>query len=128
MPITMDLRENEHVLYYALSDPWSFRDLLALYDRNRAIRDQHPHKIHVVANLTATRHVPKDIMSTRGFSPDAVHPRAGLVLMVGPSEFIARIIELTSRLLRTNKIQVVSSEEQAWARIREVIAKETNTH
>ncbi|HLY29265.1 MAG TPA: hypothetical protein VKQ72_23160 [Aggregatilineales bacterium] len=124
MPITLDLRENDHVLYYAISDPWTFHDLVVMYERNRAIRDQHMHKIHVIANLTATRQLPKDIISSRHLSPDANHPRAGYVLMVGPSQFIRSVIEVTSRLLHTDKIRVVASEEEAWAMIREIIRAE----
>ena len=124
MPITLDLRENDRVLYYSVSDPWTFHDLVGLYERNRAIRDQHQHKIHVIANLTATRQLPKDIISTRHLSPDANHPRAGYVLMVGPSHFIKSVIEVTSRLLHTDKIRVVASEDEAWTMIREIIKAE----
>ena len=124
MPISMNLRENDRVLYYEVTDPWTFSQLKTAFLQNRAIRDEHPHKIHVIANLLGTRQLPKDIISARTFSPDTTHTRAGYVFFVGPSNFVRSIIEMTTRLLRSDKLQIVSTEDEAWSAVRAIIKNE----
>jgi hypothetical protein len=125
VPITMELRENDRVIYYNVTDPWKLSDLLGLYKQNQTIRDQHMHKIHVLANLTATRHLPADILSARRLSPDITHPRSGYILVAGASPFIHSVVELAIRLLRTEKFQFAATEEAAWITLRKIIHSET---
>src|ERR1044071_6755361 len=93
MPVTMNLRENDQVIYYYVTDPWTLGEFMTLYEQNQAIRDQHPHKIHTVANLATARHLPRDILSAIHYSPDIRHPRAGYVYFVGASPFVRKMIE-----------------------------------
>src|SRR5258708_11639261 len=119
MPITMELRENDRVLYYEISDPWSLSDLMALYDQNKVIRDQHQAPIHAIANLTAARHLPQGIMGVRSYSPDVMHPRARHVVMAAPHALGKSIGETVCRLLRSLKRHVLAPQRRASTNIPE---------
>ncbi len=125
MPITMELRDNDRVIYYQITDPWQFDEALTAYKLNNDLRNQHKHKIHTIANISGTRHIPNDVLRLRLFSPDIMHPRAGIAFLVGPSPFARSIIDLIVRLLKTQKIRVVATEEEAWVAVRKIIKSET---
>src|SRR4051794_8222926 len=88
MPVIMELRENDRVIYYGVTDPWTLGEFRALYTHNQIIREQHLHVIHAVANLSASQQLPRDILNAMHFSPDIRHPRAGYVYFVGPTPFV----------------------------------------
>lgn len=121
MPIRMELRENDHVMYYQVTDPWRFDEALAAYKLNNDLRNQHSHTIHTIANLSATRHIPNDVLRLRLYSPDLLHLRSGSVFLVGPSPFVKSIIDMIIRLLKTQKIHIVATEEDAWLAVRQLI-------
>jgi hypothetical protein len=124
MPITMELCENDRVFYYRVSPPAQLSELTPLKARNWEIRDQHPHTIHVIANLTEVRKFPPDILSLRHGSPNMKHPRAGLIFIVSESSYVRSILGIISRVANTNKFRVVQTEAEAWTAVREIIASE----
>ena len=124
MPITMELRENNRVIYYRFVDPWSLDELVSLYKQTVIIRNEHLHTIHAIANLTVTRHLPTDILHIRFTSPDITHPRAGRVVLVGATPLIHSVAKIAIRVLRPGKVQLVATENEAWRSIREIIESE----
>ncbi len=124
MPITMELRENDRVIYYYVAYPSRLSELTPLKEQNQAVRDQHPYTIHVIANLTEIRMLPSDILSLRRGSPNIEHPRAGFVFLVTTSSYVRSIVGIFTRLANTNKFRVVATEEEAWVAVRKLIANE----
>src|SRR5689334_725499 len=112
MPITMDLRENNRVFYYRVTYPSHLSELTPLKAQVQAVRDQYPHRIHVIANLTEVRVVPTDILSLRRNSPNLNHPRAGFVFIVTQSPYVRSIVAIIARLANTDKLRIASKEEE----------------
>src|SRR5438128_4374961 len=79
MPVTVELLENERVIYYRITDPFRLSDVRVLQPQIQAIRDQYPHIIHLVLDVTEAHRFPSDILSARHGSPNIHHPRAGLI-------------------------------------------------
>lgn len=126
MPITMELRENNRVFYYRVTYPSHLSELAPLREQVQAIRDQYPHRIHVIANLTEVRTVPADILSLRRDNPNLNHPRAGLVFIVTPSSYIRSIAAIIAHLTNTDKLRMVTIEEEAWTAVRKLIESEVD--
>lgn len=124
MSVTMELRENDRVIYYRVSGSVSLADLIPLYQQNQAIRENCPYKIHVIANISRAPQFHIDILNARLFSPDVKHPRAGYVFLVGCSPYVRSIVDIAIRLLNVNQFQFLGTEEAAWAAVREIIGSE----
>lgn len=124
MPITMELREHNRVMYYNVTDPWLMSEVLAFYKLNSDLRNQYQHKIYTIANVSAMHQIPTDALSLRLHSPDLLHPRAGTAFLVGPSAIARSVIQLIASLTNPQKIRVVPTEQEAWSAIREMVARE----
>ena len=127
MPITMELREHNRVMYYEITDPWRLSEVYTCYDLNNELRNQYEHKIHTIANVSVMREIPIDALSLRLRSPDLLHPRSGTVFMVGPSPIARSIIELIASLSNPRKIRVIATEEEAWNAVRAMLEREAST-
>ena len=125
MPIKLELRENDRVLYYEVTDPWNMNDLRTLYDENKAIRDQHNYTIHAIVNVIKARNIPQNLLNARTYSPDAMHPRAGYIILVGAHSLLQMIAEVASRVMHSDKFRFFETEEEAWTFIRHVIDTES---
>jgi hypothetical protein len=127
MPIKMELREQNRVMYYEVTDPWRLSEAYACYKVNNDLRNYFQHTIYTIANISAMREIPLDALSLRLYSPDLLHPRAGTAFLVGPSAVARSIIEIIATLSNPRKIRVVSTEEEAWDAIRAMLERETST-
>ncbi len=99
------------------------QEIAPVIEQDRNYRDQSPHPVHAVLNLSAAKHLPPGAISLRHASPDLNHPTAGQVVLVGTNTFVRNVAELIFRLSRTDKFKIFATEEEAWAYLRKVIAE-----
>src|SRR4051812_44914277 len=98
MPVTMELRNDGHVAYYELTDPWIAPDLTSLYPADIHYRDSVPFPVHTVMNVTNAHKVPHNVISVRQNAPAFTHHNTGQLVMIGAHSFVRTMAEMIFRL------------------------------
>ncbi|MEP7285273.1 MAG: hypothetical protein ABI947_05840 [Chloroflexota bacterium] len=125
MPVSMELREQGHVTYYVLADPWLITDLTSLYPRDNRYRNTVDFKVHTVMNFGDVRHIPANVITAKQDAPAFEHPASGQLLMIGANSFVRIMAETIFRLAHYKRASFYNTEAEAWAYIRQVIAEES---
>jgi hypothetical protein len=128
MPIKLEIRENGHAFYYVYADPWSVPELLKI---DAEIVAPHlssaTHKVHSVVNMKASRQIPSGLLQIRRGIVGMKHPNSGLAAIVGAPMFIQTLNDTVTRLAHFERGKLFKTEDEAWAFIRDVIAREAPT-
>jgi hypothetical protein len=127
MPIKVQILEKGHVFRYYYTDPWGLTDLIEL---DSALIKPHldavQHKVHSVVNMTASHHMPAGVLHIRHSLAGMRHPNSGLAAIVGGSNLVRVLNDLVTRIARVDRGKFFSTEDEAWAYIREVIRSESH--
>src|SRR5258708_7797553 len=124
MPVTMEIRENGHVAYYVLTDPWETSDLTALYPQDIQYRNSVKHLVHTVMNISKVVRVPRNILRARSGAPAFIHPNSGQLVMIGAQAFPKLMAETIFRLAHYERAKFFDTKEEGGAYIRQIICKE----
>ncbi|MEP7285537.1 MAG: hypothetical protein ABI947_07195 [Chloroflexota bacterium] len=124
MPVTFDLREDGHVAYYTVTDPWTKDEFVAHYPLDIAHRTSVKYPVHWVLDFQGTGTMPPGILRARDNSPLLLYPKTGDFLIVGGSYFVRTIAETILRLLRFNNGHFFRNDTEAWVYLRTLLAKE----
>lgn len=132
MPVTLDLRENGHVIYLIITDPWSIQDVASLQGQNRAYLDASSHRVHTLVSIRS-QHVPSGIFSARPSRPGLANPHSGQIVIVGAPTFLKVIAETMFKIAHYTRSSFFDTEEQVWTYLRHLITEEnkentTNEH
>ena len=128
MPINCELRESGHVVYIVASDPWTAAELRAAYRIETPFFDAVGHRVHTLANLAETHHVPAGVLGARSGSPHVFHPNRGEIAIVGASSLLRALLETAVRVVRFQGLHFFDTEDEAWDYLRAVIARERSQH
>ena len=126
MPISLELVEDGHILYYVYSDPWTVEDLTSLTPRVMDYYNQASHKIHTLGDATKLRQVPPGALRVRSV-PNLSHPNSGDIAIAGASLLVETISTTIFRLVHFNRVKFFQNADEAWAYLRTVIAEEAVT-
>jgi hypothetical protein len=126
MPITVELRENGHIIYAVFSHPYTLQEAVDNREKEKRLRDQGSGVIHLLLNLSKSGRPPNGVLKVARDGPSFVHPTRGKIAIVGASFFSRMIVEMASKLARRRfeNIQFFDTEDQAWAFLRKLIAEE----
>ena len=124
MPITIELREDNHVIYTKISDPVAIADFDHATAVFTPIYDKAPGKIHHVVNTSEMRRVPSGLLRIRMNTPILQHPNRGQLALVGTNSFLRSIGELMFRLTHFETGRFFTTDDEAWAYLRTAIADE----
>jgi hypothetical protein len=124
MSVTMEIREEGHVAYYVLSEPWKTQDLTALYAQDIAHRDTTIFLVHTFMDVSRIKQIPIDIIGARRGAPAFIHPKSGQLVMTGANTFARRTAEMIFRLAHYERAKFFKTEEEGWAYIRQNIGAE----
>jgi hypothetical protein len=126
MPITVELRENGHVIYAVFAFPYTLQDAIDNREKEKALRDKGCGMIHSLLNMSAGGKPPNGVLKVAREGPSFIHPTRGKIAIVGASFFSQTIVQMASKLARRRfeNIHFFQSEEQAWTFLREQIAQE----
>lgn len=122
MPVTMEMRENNRVTYWAFADPWSVGELVHVSKQMKPIFDNSTRKIHTMT-VVMTRKIPAGVLRIREVSTWA-HPMSGQLVVVNAPPVGISIVEVITRLARFDRVHFFNTEEQGWLFLREVLAEE----
>jgi len=124
MPVTMDIREDGHVIYYKVEDPWTVFDFTRHFPEDEAHRGSAGFPVHVLVDMSKARQIPPGVFHLRKKAL-ASHPGTGVTMIIGAGAYAQRIAEIVFRLAHNEKTRFVESEAQAWAYVKRAIASET---
>jgi hypothetical protein len=120
----MEIRENGHVAYYRLTDPWETSDLTALYPQDIRFRDSVNHLVHTFMNVSSVRRVPSNVMRARLGAPAFIHPNSGQLIMVGAQSFPKTVAQTIFRVAHYDRAKFFDTEEEGWNYLRQFINAE----
>ena len=126
MAVTMDLCENGHILYFTITDPWTLNNLTTYFPEEQRCRDHASYKIHSLFNVLSTKTVPPLLLTARN-SPSLIHANHGHLVVVGAVPIIHTVAEIAFKLTGFTQGRFLSTEEEGWAFLRQIIADESKT-
>src|SRR5262245_59017503 len=125
MPITVELREHNRVMYSTFIHPYTLTDALETVEKDKQLRDQFGGTIHSLVNLSQSGRPPSGILRVASGSPSLTHPTKGKLALVGASFLSQTIVEMASKLARRDReIFFFKTEAQAMDFLRQVMAEE----
>lgn len=124
MPITAETRDDGHVRYFVITDPWQTSDLIAQYPADREYRDSVDFTVHMLMNISQMKHIPPGLLAARKDAPALSHRRSGYLVMIGAGTFPRVMAETIFKLAHYDRAVFFDTEEEGWAYIRKVIAEE----
>src|SRR5258708_10620582 len=124
MPITIESREDNHAIYTKISDPVALKDFDNATVEMTPLYDNAPGKVHQLVNTSAMRQVPSGLLRIRGNTPIFQHPNRGHLALVGTNSFLRAVGEIMFKLVQFETAKFFNNDDEAWAYLREVIAKE----
>lgn len=124
MPITVETREDGHVRYFVITDPWRTSDLIAQYPSDREYRDSVDFTVHMVMNVSKMKQIPPGLLVARKDAPALSHRRSGNLVMIGAGGFARIMAETIFKLAHYDRALFFDSEEEGWQYIRQAIAEE----
>src|SRR5215472_11904935 len=114
MPITVELRENNRVMYSAFIHPYTLTDALETVEKEKQLRDQYGGTIHSLVNLSQSGRPPSGILRVARASPTFNHPSKGKLALVGASFLSQTIVQMASKLAqREREIHFFKTEAHA---------------
>jgi hypothetical protein len=126
MPVTLEFRENGHVLHYIFSDPWEVGDLTALYPQSTAYLQNAPGKVHTLADVRDAHRLPSGLLTVR-HGPDWSHENGGWIAVVGAMSLLKIFANIVFQLSQFDRVVFFDSEGEAWAYLRNAITAEVQT-
>jgi hypothetical protein len=123
MPITFELRENGHVIYYKLVDPWALDEYVRLAPQEKAVWDAATHPIHHLVNALETKNMPSGVFKTRT-APIFTHPQRGYLAVVETALETQLFAEALTKTARYDRAKFFSTEAQAWDFLHKIIENE----
>jgi hypothetical protein len=124
MPVTAELRENGHVWYYVITDPWQAKDLIALYPLDFEHRNTVDHKVHTFMNVSGMNFLPPGLLSAGNKAPAWSHPTSGQLVMVGAHKIARKVAETIFKVANYDRAKFFANEDEGWDYLREFIRAE----
>ena len=127
MPVKPELRENGRVIYLEFTEPFTGQDFADSIKNVTVYYDNAADILHQLADVSKIRTLPKNVFTLSRTAPAVAHPKRGHLVIIGANSFIQVIGEAVKRMMRYGVIKFVSTEDDAWTYIRNVIAEESQS-
>jgi hypothetical protein len=126
MPATIELIEDNRVVYMVYTAPLTLQEIRDLYPLDQEYRDNAQHKVHTLIDIRNMGDIPPGILSTR-YAPSHVHPNSGFVVVLG-ADARARILgDMMAIMQGENHFRFFDTEDEAWGFLRKAIAEDKAT-
>lgn len=126
MPITFELREDNHVIYSVVSEPLNVEELNDSVGGQLPVYDDSPYKVHQLVNVIGVTHLPSGILGVRRDSPTFQHPNRGQLVIVGAHGFVRNVADILMKIAHFDSVKFFKDESEGWEYLRKVIADETH--
>jgi hypothetical protein len=122
MPIEMKYHEEDRVIHYIATDPWTMDEMNKLTNEAKQIFDKATEPVFSLVDVTKAKLVPQGAMRGRS-NPDFTHPKAAGLVIVGASVLVRTISGVVAKLANMDRIYFFEKSEDAWAFMRKKIAE-----
>jgi hypothetical protein len=126
MAANFRILEGGRVVHYLYEDPWTLEKALAVNDNARMHYDSVTHRVHAIIDLRNAKSAPAGVLRTRN-APSLTHSNAGHMVVLGANSLLKTMGDVASRLAGYNRLIFCTTEEQALAEVRAIIADEMAT-
>jgi hypothetical protein len=124
MPVIFQFEEDQHIMFWHFSDPWTVPQLMAHYKESQSILHDANHFVHSLVDMQQARTLPSGVLQAR-YHADWKHPRSGYVAVIGTSLLPRRMLEMLFRLTQFERVRFFQNETAARAFLAELVAHET---
>jgi hypothetical protein len=114
--------EGQTTLRYVVEGRWTWDEFYAMMDESRRLMDSAPNsRIDMIVDMTSGNFLPHNALSHFGRLPKSRHPKAGILVLVGPNAFIRSLVNVIGRLSArsTTHLLVADTMEDARQKIAE---------
>jgi len=127
MPATVELLENNRVIYFNYTEPWTIDELNGVIEGAHTYMKNATQKLHMIANVRNIHSVPPQIFRTRN-APILSHVNSGNMAVVGAPSLVKTLSEALFRIASYKKSVFFNTEDEAWNYIRKLITSEVATN
>ena len=120
MPVTFRLEDNQRVMLWRLSDPWTLPELMAYYKEAQTILDGADQAVHSLIDLQQARRMPSGVLKAR-YTSTWDHPRSGYTVVAGGTPLMSRMLELVFKMTRFERVKFFEDEAEARVFLNELI-------
>ena len=113
MPVTLDMHDENQILVLAITEPWTIAQLKSVYPTAISFLDRVPHKVNILIDLTAMKHVPLPGLWDRN-SPLVVHANSGEIAVAGASSYTRSLAEASFRLINFERVHFFLNWSEAY--------------
>jgi hypothetical protein len=124
MPITVALEEDGRVIRGVLVSPINADDLDLYFAQTQVYYDAAKAPLHGLLNLHGVSTMIPGLIDKGAQSPALTHTMAGLIAVIGAGTTSRLMVEVVLRVVRFTRIKFFSSEAEALAYLRHLIATE----
>jgi hypothetical protein len=114
VPVQVKLSENRRYLVYELADPLDIKDLLEAYRKEREFRDEIPHTMHSIVDMSEVKRIPPNWLVAKA-GPGLTHPRSGEMAFVGISMGLKIVVETILKIMQYKRMKFFKTREEAEA-------------
>lgn len=122
MSITIEWYDDqETILLETFSGSWGLPDYMQLVDDAALLLKQKEHIVHIIADFTATKSVPHQVLTGARYAERKLPANQGVVVFVQPGGIIGTFIKITKQMgfKATTQLYIADTVNEAVDLIRE---------
>ncbi|MCL4247457.1 MAG: hypothetical protein KJ065_04865 [Anaerolineae bacterium] len=123
MPVEIEFILDQRVLVYQISDPFEIEELMEAYQKERTLRDSVPHTVHSIVDMSRVAKIPKSWLTAKA-GPGFTHPRSGIIILVGLTLGLKRIVQVILRITKYPRLRYFDTRDEAEAFVRDLLVDE----
>lgn len=132
MSITIEWYDDqETILLETFSGSWGLPDYMQLVDDAALLLKQKEHIVHIIADFTATKSVPHQVLTGARYAERKLPANQGVVVFVQPGGIIGTFIKITKQMgfKATTQLFIAEHVDSAVSLIRDMHkSKQDQTH
>ncbi len=121
LPITIAWYDDEEtILLETFNGVWDLHDYMQLVDEAALLLKQKDHIVHVIADFTATKLVPHQVLTGARYAERKLPANQGVVVFVQPGGIIGTFIKITKQMgfKATTQLYIAETVDSALEIIR----------
>lgn len=93
------------------------------YQKERTLRDSVPHTVHSIVDMSRVAKIPKSWLTAKA-GPGFTHPRSGIIILVGLTLGLKRIVQVILRITKYPRLRYFDTRDEAEAFVRDLLVDE----